>query len=296
MGNFILEKLVKNAEIPTKTLEGFAILFPNGETSLCNKETLETCLKIQDHRETIWLKVAPLPHHDIILGKPWLETWNPNIDWRSNQIEICSKKKTTYLTPRRKITINLTKTLPINTDPRAQPIIEEYLDVFPEELTQLPPERETDHRIELEPGSLPPGRPIYHTSLVENEAMEKEIKKLLSNGAICPSWSPFGAPVIFIKKKEGDLRMCVNYRALNKITKKNRYPIPLIENLVDQLYGASMFSKIDLRSGYNQVRIHPNNMEKTAFQTKYGHFEFLVMPFGLTNSPATFMMVINNAF
>jgi Retroviral aspartyl protease len=224
MGDFISEGLAKKAAIPVRTVEGFNILFPNGETSLCNKETLETYLEIQDHSEMIRLKVAPLPHHDIILGKPWLESWNPHIDWRTNKIEIQSKEKTTYLVPRKKISINLTETLLENLDPRVRPMIEEYIDVFPAELTSLPPKRENDHRIELEPGSSPPWKQIYRTSMIENEAMEKELAKLLKIGAIRPSRSPFGAPVIFIKKKEGDLRMCTDYRALNKITKKKSVP------------------------------------------------------------------------
>jgi hypothetical protein len=184
MGDFISEGLAKKAAIPVRTVEGFNILFPNGETSLCNKETLETYLEIQDHSELVRLKVAPLPHHDIILGKPWLENWNPNIDWHTNKIEIQSKEKTTYLIPGKKISINLTETVPDNLDPRARSLIEEYIDVFPAELTRLPPKRENDHWIELEPGSSPPWKPIYRTSIVENKAMKKELEKLLKIGAI----------------------------------------------------------------------------------------------------------------
>ena len=131
---------------------------------------------------------------------------------------------------------------------------------------------------------------------MELEAMCKELDKLLANGAIQPSRSPYGAPVVFIKKKDGELRMCIDYRALNKITIKNKYPIPRIDDLMDQIHGAQVFSKIDLRSGYNQIRIHPDDIEKTAFRTRYGHYEFRVMPFGLTNSPATFMMVMQDVF
>jgi len=131
-------------------------------------------------------------------------------------------------------------------------------------------------------------------SPLELDTMREELNKLLKNGSIEPSRSPYGAPVIFVKKKDGKLRMCIDYRALNKLTIKNRFPIPLIDDLIDQLHGAKVFTKIDLRSGYNQVRIHEDDIEKTAFRTRYGHFQYKVMPFGLTNAPATFQALVQD--
>src|SRR5690349_24355739 len=118
--------------------------------------------------------------------------------------------------------------------------------------------------------------------------LKQQLQGLLEKGFIRPSISPFGASILFIHKKEGTLRMCIDYRALNKHTIKNKYPLPRIDELFDRLKGAQWFTKIDLRSGYHQIRIHPDDVPKTALRTRYGHYEFLVMPFGLTNAPATF--------
>jgi len=171
-----------------------------------------------------------------------------------------------------------------------------YPDVFPEALPEgLPPSREVDHRIELVPGSSPPSRPTIRLSSAEMEELRKQLAELTAAGFIRPSKSPFGAPILFVKKKDGTMRMCVDYRALNNITVKNSYPLPRVDELFDRLQGAQFFSKIDLRSGYHQIRIAPEDVPKTAFRTRYGHFEFLVLPFGLTNAPATFMHLMHQA-
>ena len=123
--------------------------------------------------------------------------------------------------------------------------------------------------------------------------MSTQLQELLDKGFIRPSSSPWGAPILFVKKKDVSHQMCIAYRELNKVTVKNRYPLPRIDDLFDQLQGASWFSKIDLRSGYHQMRVREEDVQKTAFRTRYGHYEFVVMPFGLTNAPAAFMDLMN---
>ena len=178
-----------------------------------------------------------------------------------------------------------------------QRLLRQFRDIFPDQLPPvLPPRRDVDHRIELTPGAVPPSRPTYRLSATELAELRKQLAELTAAGFIQPSKSPFGAPILFVKKKDGTMRMCVDYRALNNITIKNAYPLPLVDELFDRLAGARYFSKIDLRSGYHQIRIHPDDVPKTAFRTRYGHFEFLVLPFGLTNAPATFMHLMHQAF
>ncbi|GKE89138.1 putative reverse transcriptase domain-containing protein, partial [Tanacetum coccineum] len=161
------------------------------------------------------------------------------------------------------------------------------------EIQGLPPVREIEFRIDLIPGVQPVVRLLYRLAPSEMLELSNQLKELQEKGFIRPSHSPWGAPVLFVKKKDGALRMCIDYRELNKLTIKNRYPLPRIDDMFDQLQGACYFSKIDLRSGYHQLRVHEEDIPKTAFRTRYGHFEFTVMPFGLTNAPAIFMDLMN---
>lgn len=181
--------------------------------------------------------------------------------------------------------------------PSASKLVQEYSDVFPSDLpVGLPPRRAVDHKIELESGAAPAFRGVIRLSTFELDELKKQLQDLTDHGFIQPSKSPWGAPVLFVKKKDGTFRLCIDYRALNKLTIKNKYPLPSIDDLFDRLHGAKLFTKIDLRSGYNQVRIADADVEKTAFRTRYGHYEFLVMPFGLTNAPATFMNLMQSIF
>jgi hypothetical protein len=160
----------------------------------------------------------------------------------------------------------------------------------------LPPDREVDFSIDLVPGTQPIHKAPYRMSPTELRELKEQLQELLDRGFIRPSVSPWGAPVLFVKKKDGSMRMCIDYRELNRVTIKNKYPLPRIDDLFDQLKGASIFSKIDLISGYHQLKVREEDIPKTAIRTRYGHFEFLVMPFGLTNAPSMFMDLMNQVF
>ncbi|GJW43450.1 putative reverse transcriptase domain-containing protein [Tanacetum coccineum] len=173
------------------------------------------------------------------------------------------------------------------------PIVKDFPEVFPEDLPGLPPTRQVEFQIDLVPGAAPVARAPYRLAPSEMKELSEQLKELSDKGFIRPSSSPWGAPVLFVKKKDGSFRMCIDYRELNKLTVKNRYPLPRIDDLFDQLQGSSVYSKIDLRSGYHQLRVQEEDISKTAFRTRYGHYEFQVMPFGLTNAPAVFMDLMN---
>jgi hypothetical protein len=176
-------------------------------------------------------------------------------------------------------------------------VLEEFPGVMPDELPEdLPPRRRVDHAIEVMPGVAPPAKAPYRMSHEELKELKVQLEELLPKGYIKPSKSSYGALVLFVHKKDGTLRMCVDYRVFNKATVKNRYPLPRIDDLFDRLSRVKVFSRIDLRLGYYQIRIAEGDEEKTACRIRYGSYEFLVMPFGLTNAPATFCTFMNDMF
>jgi hypothetical protein len=174
-------------------------------------------------------------------------------------------------------------------------VLKEFGDVF-EEIPGLPPKKDIDFSINLMPRAASVSKTPYRMSTPKLEDLQMQLEELLKKGYICPSVSPWGATVLFVKKKDGILRLCIDFRQLNKVTIKNKYPLPRIDDLFDQLKDAKIFSKIDLRSGYHQVRIKEEDINKTAFRTRYGHYEFTVVPFGLSNAPVVFMCLMNGVF
>ena len=264
-----------------------------------------------------------LPKYEVILGKFWLDRWNPQINWKKNKmqwkldsrvveitgiqttqeneqisslfhlgsyVEEISAQRMRRLAQREPVFLAVVRSVPemneevveINEERtkteypiEVQKILREFVDVFPKDLPiGLPPAREVDHRIDLIPGAEPPHRAPYRMSPQGLDELRKQLRELTKKRYIRPSVSPFGAPVLFVPKKDGGVRMCVDYRALNKVTVHNRYPLPRIDELLDRLQGSNFFTKIDLRSGYYQIRMHPDSIQKTAFRTRYGHFEF----------------------
>ena len=176
------------------------------------------------------------------------------------------------------------------------PVIREFSYVFPEELSGVPPEREVDLSIEVVQGTTPISRAPYRMDPTELKELKNQLQELLDRGFVRPSITPWGALVLFVKKKDCTLHMCINYRQINKVTVKNKYPLPRIKDLFYQLKGSSVFSKIDLRLRYYQLRVKEVDVPKTAFRTHYDHYEFLVMPFGLTNASTAFMDLMNKGF
>jgi hypothetical protein len=175
-------------------------------------------------------------------------------------------------------------------------VVQEFLDVFPDDLSGMPTKRAIEFKIELQPGTTPIAKTPYRMMLVELAELKIQLQDLQDKGFICPSSSPWGCPALFISKKDKDLHLCVDYRPLNAVTIKNKYPLSHIDILFDQLMGAQVFSKIDPHPSYHQIKIHAEDIPKTAFSMRYKIYEYLVMSFGLTNALAHFMYLMNFIF
>ncbi|KAL4281742.1 hypothetical protein GQ457_03G022050 [Hibiscus cannabinus] len=230
--------------------------------------------KMQGYNFEHDFRVLQMGGSDMVLGVDWMKKYNPIVmDFKEMTL----------------------KGSEVTVPEVLQPLLEEYKEVF-EEPKGMPPPRQQDHAILLKPEAQPINLRPYRFPHHQKAEVEKQIKEMLSASIIQSSQSPFASPCLLVKKKDGTWRLCVDYRQLNSMTVKNKFPIPVVEDLLDELTGARYFSKIDLRSGYWQIRIRGEDVHKTAFRTHQGHFEFKVMPFGLTNAPATFQSLMNQVF
>lgn len=249
-----------------------------------------------NHQETLQLNLISSPQTPLILGYPWLKKHNPHFDWSNGKVK--SWSSFCHLNCLQSALPPAGSAIPPPAPPDLTNVPVEYHDlaeVFSKERAlSLPPHRPYDCAIDLLPGATLPSSRLYNLSKPEQEAMERYIKDSLDAGIIRPSSSPVGAGFFFVDKKDKTLRPCIDYRGLNQITIKNKYPLPLINSAFQPLHSATIFSKLDLRNAYHLVRIRKGDEWKTAFNTPLGHFEYLVMPFGLTNAPAVFQALVND--
>ncbi|CAA0832795.1 Uncharacterized mitochondrial protein AtMg00860, partial [Striga hermonthica] len=297
------------------------------EVSLASGRKIVTSAKASDLSLSIGGRVLTadafvleMRDFDLILGMDWLSFYHADIRCHDREItlylpgdesitffgsrnrslpQVVSMAKATKLLRRgncQGYQVSLVDDSQKARTPHDLPIVREFVDVFPDELPGGPPNRQVEFSIDLIPGAGPVSKAPYRMAPKELQELKTQIQELLRLGFIRPSVSPWGAPVLFVKKKDGSMRMCIDYRDLNRLTIKNKYPLPRIDDLFDQLRAACVFSKIDLRSGYHQLKIKESDIAKTAFRTRYGHYEFVIMPFGLNNAPAIFMDLMNRIF
>ncbi|MCO5568294.1 hypothetical protein L7F22_021993 [Adiantum nelumboides] len=288
-------------------------------------------LHIQGYVDKEDFFISPLKHEDVILGAPWFDRLAASIKFPERKISFKFREKDMYINAQEsgssiplvndqafdksikssifaymifvKDSLNGVDVTQVNengmqVDLELSNFLNQFQDVFIDDIPgELPPKRgDDDHMIELIPGSSPPNKPPYRVSQAQQEEIMKQVNELVEKGMVRPSSSPFCSPVLLVQKKDGTYHMCVDYRALNRITIKNRFPVPRVEDLFDKLQGSTYFSRIDLKSGHHQIRIVDEDIVKTAFRTSFGLYEYLVMPFGLTNAPATFNCMMERIF
>lgn len=294
----------------------------DGAQLLCTHEIVNCSWSVQGHLFTTTFKVLPLSCYDAILGMEWLETFSPmQIEWKNKWLSFNHEGQTVKLQgisndhpSCSEVTVNqlqamvkaesvwgIVQVYSMDSDPPSSseipPPIQSLVDQYPELFSEpigIPPSLSHTHTIPLVSGAQPFRLKPYRYTPFQKDEIERQVTHLLKTNMIKESTSPFASPALLVKKKTGDWRLCVDYRRLNAYTVKNKFPLPVIEELFEELHGAKWFTTLDLKSGFHQIMVHEDDQYKTAFQTHHGHFEYKVMPYGLTGAPATFQFVMNH--
>jgi hypothetical protein len=290
--NFIGEEAARRTSLTLQQRPHLTALVANSERVTCEGVIRDAPLLVDGEPFPADLFVMPLASYDVVLGTRWLGVLGP-IVWD------LSRQRMTFQRLGRTISwTSMARPSPpalratVDAGALLEALLLVYGAVFADP-TGLPPKRAHDHRITLKPDAQPVAVRPYRYPAAHKDELERQCAAMMEQGIIRRSDSPFSSPVL-VKKPDGSWRFCVDYRALNALTIKDAFPIPVVEELLDELHGAQFFTKLDLRSGYHQVRMRPEDVHKTAFCTHDGLYEFLVMAFGLCNAPATFQALMND--
>ena len=318
--SFASKPFLYSFQIETQPLEScMRVSLPAGDLLVSDRVVRYSRVLIGGQEFPVDLVALDMRDFDVVLGMDWLSRHKATLDCYKKEVKLHrpGKLEVKFIGIRRELSSSMISALAaqrmlrkgcqgylayvVETGKNGTlvdeiPVVREFPDVFPDDIAGLPLERKVEFTIDLIPGTEPISIPSYRMAPAELRELKAQLEELLSKGFIRPSISPWGAPTLFMKKKDGGLWLCIDYKKLNRVTINNQYPLPRIDELFDQLQGSRVYSKIDLRSGYHQLRVQEGDIPKTAFRTRYGHYEFLVMPFGLTNAPATFMDLMNRVF
>lgn len=324
--NFIQPRLARFLKLPVELASDFRVMVGNGHYLLSEGKIKLLEVNVQGHPIHLQVFLLPITGSELVLGVAWLATIGSHVaDYSTATIKLYLNNRFVTLQGEHPVGPKLAQfnhlkrmkstdaiselftlhfqsvvdhsslTLPADTPSDLALLLNDYKQVF-DVPRGLPPPRVCDHQILLTAGTMPVKVKPYRYPFSKKTEIEKIVQQMLNDGIIQPSSNPFFAPVILVKKKDGTWRFCTDYRALNAIPIKDSFPIPTVDELLDELFGAVYFSKLDLRSGYHQILVRPEDRHKTAFCSHNGHYEWLVMPFGLTNALATFQALMNDIF
>lgn len=324
---FVNKAFVDRNHCTTENIPVVSVRIANGEIMNCSTRVPKLTWWIQGVTFETGMRILELRAYDAILGMDWLEQFSPmDCHWANKTMTFDYEGRRDCLQgvlPRHSLELSEVSmdqlykwykgndvwafaivqphsdAEPANTSEQPaeaiQKLLDQYCDVFAEPHTLLP-HRQYDHAITLQAGATPVNSRPYRYSPLQKDEIERQVTEMLTAGLMQPSMSPFASPVLLVQKKDGGWRFCIDYRRLNTLTIKNKFPLPVIDELLDELAGTKFFSNLDLRAGYHQIRMRPEDEEKTTFKTHHGHFQFRVMPFGLSNAPTMFQCLMNSVF